>query len=122
MTVTYVESLTDRIDLSLFGTLFTIKVLYDKIYGSTTQGRRIYIQLEYLDKCSKTNKIDRWKSRKWYLSDYMTDDEIIKTCYLAFEVCVKHEILENFKVDGKALFNPHHDYSALLKIKKERKR
>ena len=46
----------------------------------------------------------------------MTDDEIIKTCYAAFDACVKHEIMEGFKVDGKMLFNPHINFEALLTI------
>lgn len=57
-----------------------------------------------------------WSGRKWYLSDYMTSDEIIKTCYVAFEAAVKHEIMEGFKVGGIVLFNPHTQYTELLKI------
>lgn len=45
----------------------------------------------------------------------MTDDEIIKTAYLAFKIAVEHEIMEGFRVDGKILFNPHASYDALLK-------
>jgi hypothetical protein len=46
----------------------------------------------------------------------MTDDEVVKTAYVAFEAAVKHEILEGFKVDGKILFNPHVNFEALLTV------
>lgn len=46
----------------------------------------------------------------------MTDDEIVKTAWCAFEAAVKHEIMEGFKVDGKILFNPHLNFEALLSI------
>lgn len=59
-----------------------------------------------------------YKGRKWYLSPYMTEDEVVKTIYLAFEVAVKHEILEGFKMDDTPLFNPHTPYDEILKISK----
>lgn len=77
---------------------------------------RVFIQLEYYAKCTKTGEEDSWRGRKWYLSEHMTDDEIIKTCYCAFEAAVKHEIMEGFKVDGKILFNPHINFEELLLI------
>lgn len=46
----------------------------------------------------------------------MTDDEVVKTAYCAFEAAVKHEVMEGFKVDGKILFNPHMNFEALLSI------
>lgn len=45
-----------------------------------------------------------------------TDDEIVKTVYAAFELTVKHEIMEGFKVDGTELFNPHLNFEELIKI------
>lgn len=117
-----VEKLTKRISLNIFGKKFKILVCYDKKY-TVSKGRnsprdcgRVFTQLEYKDKCVKTKKKETWKGRKWYLSEFMTDDEIVKTIWAAFEACVKHEILEGFKVDNKSLFNPHLNFEALLKI------
>lgn len=57
-----------------------------------------------------------WFGRKWYLSEFMTDDEIVKTAYSAFRQALEHEVMEGFKVDDKPLFNPHLDFEALLEI------
>ena len=103
--------LLNRISLSCLDKKFYINLEADKIYGE-----RLYIQIEYTSKCINTGVTETWKGRKWYLSEYMTADEIVKTCYAAFEAAVKHEILEGFKVDNKTLFNPHVDFEELLKI------
>lgn len=46
----------------------------------------------------------------------MTDDEIIKRAWVCYEMAVKHEVMESFKVDGLRLFNPHTPFQALLKV------
>ena len=55
-----------------------------------------------------------WRGRKWFLSKHMTDDEIIKTIWLAFEIAVRHELMEGFKVNGFRVFNPHTPFSTLI--------
>jgi hypothetical protein len=54
--------------------------------------------------------------RKWLLSDYMTEGEIVQTALMATLVCEEHEARENFKYKGLAVFHPHHDIDALLEI------
>ncbi len=116
-----VEQLLSRVKLTCLEKTFNILIKYDDKFttylpGTQSDFGRIYIQLEYNSACNKDGDNDYWKGRKWYLSEHMTDDEIIKTCYAAFDACVKHEIMEGFKVDGKMLFNPHINFEALLTI------
>ena len=59
-------------------------------------------------------RIEIWKSRKWYISPYMTKEEMVKTAFLAVEVAEKHEMMEFFRYKGKILFDPHVDVDALL--------
>src|SRR5688572_15170526 len=115
-----VRDLLGRVSIFIFDTEFTFIVDSDKKYTITGSGNyqtgRIFIQCKYLAPCQKTGKIEYWKGRKWYLSSHMTDDEVIKTAYCAFEAAVKHEIMEAFKVDRVVLFNPHINFEELLKI------
>ena len=104
-------ALVNRITMQLLGIDFFIVVAEDKVHGG-----RIYVQASYKSPCTNTGDIEQWKGRKYYLSEYMTDDEVIKTCYVAFEQAVKHEVMEGFKVDGIILFNPHINYEELLKV------
>lgn len=108
-----VFNLNKRVSATLLGRTFGVKVENDLKVKS---GGRTFIQIVYSSACTKTGKEDIWKGRKWYLSEHMTDDEIVKTIYCAFEAAVKHEIMEGFKVDGKILFNPHVNFEELLKI------
>lgn len=108
-----VLALTGRISMKLFNTEFKIRVEHDNVHG---EKGRIFLQVTYDAPCTHTGEDLNWHGRKWYLSEYMTDDEIIKTSYAAFEAAVKHEIMEGFKVDNIILFNPHLSYTELLAI------
>jgi hypothetical protein len=110
-----VKKITQRISMSCLGVSVKIAVKMDKIYTVSNNGR-IYLQAHYEAPDTHTGVLQEWSGRKWYLSEFMTDDEIVKTAYVAFESCVKHEIMEGFKVDGVILFNPHVAYDALLEV------
>lgn len=60
-----------------------------------------YIQIEF------RHGDNIWKSRKWLLSEHMTDSEIIQTIFLAVKTAEEHEIRELFKYKGQAIFGPH---------------
>lgn len=113
MTITEIIHLTTSIKCNLFATTFKVRVERD---NKDEVNGRIFIQLVYDAFCTKSGVLQEWHGRKWYLSDHMTEDEIVKTCYVAFESAVKHEIMEGFKVNGTILFNPHVDYKELLLI------
>jgi len=108
----FVKELVSHITMSVFGTNFKLLVCEDKI----NVGGRIYLQVDYEAPCTKTNNLESWKGRKWYLSEFMTDDEIIKTAYCAFQSAVTHEIMEGFKFDNVIVFNPHINFRELLKV------
>lgn len=109
----YIRTITNRIHLKLFGVQFQIRVEHDNVYG---EKGRIFLQVTYTTPCNKTGDIQNWHGRKWYLSDYMTEDEVVKTSYAAYKAVIEHEIMETFLVDGIVLFNPHINYKELLKI------
>lgn len=111
-----VSRLLGRIRARLFETRFHLEASRDKVHGD--QGR-IYIQARYVARDTHNGELKEWGGRKWYLSEFMTDDEIIKTAWCAFEAAVKHEAMEGFRVDGKILFNPHVDFMALLRVSGE---
>ena len=116
-----VLELLKRITCNCLDKTFTITASYDQKYTTKLpfvegMNGRIYLQVSYTSKCTKTGKEQEWKGRKNYLSDHMTDDEIIKTAYLTFKQAVEHEIMEGFKIDGTILFNPHINYQTLLSV------
>lgn len=107
-----VLTITNRISASCFGTDFKFRIEHDNEF----ENGRIFLQVTYEAPCVHDKEMKEWHGRKFYLSKHMTDDEIIKTAYVAFESAVKHEIMEGFKVDGIILFNPHINFEELLKV------
>ena len=77
---------------------------------------RIFLQCCYEATDSNTGEVKEWHGRKWYLSDHMTDDEVVKTCFAALKATVEHEVMESFLVGGVKVFNPHVDHRALREI------
>ena len=75
---------------------------------------RIFVQCVYDAPCTETGTLREWRGRKWYLSDFMTEDEIVKTCFAAFRAAVDHEVMEGFRCDGRRVFNPHTPYTVLM--------
>lgn len=113
--LSHLQRICSGITMDCFGTIFELKIARDKKHSRG----RFYIQVTYTAKCNKTGVSKLWHGSKRYLSDHMTDDEIIKTAYSAFKSVVEHEIMEGFKINGIILFNPHVSYQSLLKISNE---
>lgn len=120
MNITEITTLTERISLNCMDKQVHIMVDYDKVALAainpveSPHPPRVYLQLAAMIRDVETGHMGEVTGRKWYLSEYMLPDEVIKTVWLAFEVYVRHEALEGFKLDGKALFNPHGDTLDLL--------
>lgn len=82
-----------------------------------TEGRdRPYLQIQCEDTCTQTGDDYRWHGRKWFLSLYMTDSEIVQTCWAAAKMAMEHELRETFKWEGQPIFRPHFDIKVLHDI------
>lgn len=120
--ISEIEAVLNRVNLSCLGnSSFRFRIERDPFIAEWEELmpiwiRRIFIQIVYQAPCTKTGESLEWKGRKFYLSDYMTNQEILGTAYLAFKLAIEHEIMEGFKVDGKVLFNPHVSFESLLSI------
>lgn len=81
-----VWTITSRISINLMGIKHVLEAKWDqKFKGSIIEiGKnepRVYLQIKYWAQDHGKGRKKLWKGRKWYLSEYMTDDEIIKTAY-----------------------------------------
>lgn len=56
--------------------------------------------------------------RKWYVSSFSCDSEVVQTAYAAVQRAVLHEAAEQFLYKGRRIFNPHFDVDALVEIEK----
>lgn len=55
-----------------------------------------------------------WNSRKWYLSEFMVESEIVQTALAAALLAEEHEVREAFSYKGVHLFNPHISMEAMM--------
>ena len=80
------------------------------------EGNRPYIQWVFHGCCVKSGELCEQKSRKWYLSRFMTVSEVVGTAFKAALTAEEHECRENFTWNGKRVFNPHIDVTALWRV------
>lgn len=55
-------------------------------------------------------------SRKWYLSRWMTESELVQTAFKAALTAEEHECRERFTYRGNRIFNPHISVRALMTV------
>lgn len=68
-----------------------------------------YIQACFYALDVETGTKEQQRGRKWYISDFATDSEIVFTCLAAVKMALQHEMHESFLVDGHRLVDPHVD-------------
>ena len=75
-----------------------------------------------MDNPGDTNRFGPQKGRKWRISRYASQSEVVQTCLLAVIQFEEHEARENFKVCGHAVYGPHLDVNALIEISNRKER
>lgn len=73
-------------------------------FRSGFMGNGCYIQcvLDAID-----GKGDNWTGRKWHVSNFATDSEIISTAFKAIMTAEERETREQFLFDSLAIYGPH---------------
>lgn len=108
-----VRELLKPVSFEIFGTVMHFRVERDVV---NPMDGRIFIQVFYSAPCTKTGAVEQWFGGKHYLSEHMTEDEIVKRAWVACEAAVKHECMEGFKYQNIILFNPHVHFRDLLAV------
>lgn len=81
-------------------------------------GDGAYIQVRWTGPDTDTEQEMNLRGRKWYVSYHSIPDEIVKTCWMAVETALKHEAMEEFKLNGEAPFHPHNDVFEMPLLRK----
>lgn len=84
-----------------------------------TDNQRAFLQITCSGTCNVTGEDMNWKGRKWWLSEHMTDGEIVQTALMACLAASEHEIREQFKYRGVSIFDPHYDIERLVELRKD---
>lgn len=90
-----------------------IQTILDKIqykdwkFRLLEKGDGFLIQATFIAEDIHSKIIEEQFCRKFYVSSHSCDNEIVRTVYLAVQQAEMHELDENFKYLGKAIFDPH---------------
>ena len=85
------------------------------------KGEYIYLQVSCEEgTCNVTGEPLSWTGRKWLLSRYMTDTEIVRTAHKAIEAAVLHEMNEKFTFMGRTVCDPHIDIYDIVNLRDEK--
>lgn len=76
----------------------------------------VYLQGSYIEPCVETGAEEAQYTRKWLLSPYMTDSEIVQTAFKCVLTSAEHRVREHFTYKGKRIFGPHFNIEDLVKI------
>ena len=81
-------------------------------------GTRLYIQWSFRARnwSLPGHPMHSWTSRKWHLSAYMTESEVVQTALKAAITAEDHEAREAFHYLGLRPFQPHIPLTALLEV------
>lgn len=74
-------------------------------------GEVFLIQMSYMepDVDHPENGPVEQKTRKWYISPYMTESEIVETCWAMVLRSQQHVASEHFKYRGRRVYSQHFD-------------
>jgi hypothetical protein len=81
-----------------------------KIGGST------WMQGRYMETCAITGKLEEQKTRKWLLSEHMTDSEVVFTALKLCLTSMEDRTREFFTYRGQRIASPHFDVEDLVKL------
>lgn len=93
----------------------------DRTFRLMAKGDGYLLQLSYYEADIETGKRALQKARKWYISPWMTETEIVETAFAACRRSMDHVLKEHFTYQGERVYSPHFDVQARLKMCKDKK-
>jgi len=79
-------------------------------------GDNYYIQLRYIEPCIITGEPGLQSGRKWYVSRWSAENEVVQTVLKAALTSAEHMVREHFYYKGVRIFNPHLSLAALTEL------
>lgn len=94
----------------------------EKQFRVGVMGDGFFVQIEYMEPDVRTGEDALQRGRKWYVSPYATDSEIVQTMLTAALASAEHQCREHFRYSAspggksQAIFGPHFSVYALYSI------
>ena len=85
------------------------------------KGTGWFIQVQYMEEDIETGKMELQKARKWLISPFMTDTEVVETVFKACRTSMDHVLKEHFLYKGRRVYSPHFDIEARVSMCDQRR-
>lgn len=85
------------------------------------KGDGYLLQISYWEEDVETHTPMLQKSRKWYISTFATETEIVETCFKAARISMEHVLKEHFTYKGCRVYSPHIDINARIELCEDRR-
>lgn len=81
------------------------------------EGKGFLVQVLFSASDARTHELrQEQRGRKWYVSRFATESEIVLTCFKAVLTALEHEARETFTYQGRHVLHPHPDVTELLRL------
>jgi len=97
------------------GILAGVKFM-DRSFAVMEKGDGYLLQVQYTATDIDTGKMELQKARKWYVSMWSTETEIVETVFLAIQRSMYHVVREHFTYKDQRVFSPHFSIGARLEM------
>jgi len=95
--------------------VFRVKFRYMRITAIDKNGTW-FLQVQYEDNDVSSGENKEQHGRKWYISPYATESEIVQTAFKAVLTSQEHIAREWFTYKGRRVFQPHYNVNDLIKL------
>lgn len=98
------------------------RVHYEKRFRVGLMGDGFFVQIEYEEPDIKTGVLELQRGRKWYVSRFATDSEIVQTLLSAALASAEHQVREHFGYSPapdqkpRLIYGPHYNADTLWNI------
>jgi len=75
-----------------------------------------YLQAQFYAPDCKTQQLHKLRTRKWLLSQHMTDSELVQTAFKLVLASIEHEARERFTYLGQPVLGPHFDIKDMVRL------
>lgn len=95
-------------------------VFMDRKFIVTAREGGFLLQLEYMEPDVDTGVMAKQRARKWYVSKFSTETEIVETAFKACRVSMDHVLKEHFTYEGFRVYSPHFNVRARMLLAEAR--
>lgn len=88
----------------------------DRTFHLLPKGDGWLVRLSYVEADVETGAEELQQSRKWYVSPWSTETEIVETAFACAERSALHVLKEHFTYEGHRIYSPHFSVRARIAL------